>query len=90
MKKNQALVRPNVQKKWSHEEIVYYERLALARIKEIKLRNKIKIFLKHFVNFLALVIRLFAPVEIVRQVGPHHRPLRRHEWDPPRDRPFLG
>jgi hypothetical protein len=40
-----------------------------------------------FLLTLRRMLAIFEPYELVRQVGPGKRPLKRHEWDPPKGGP---
>jgi hypothetical protein len=58
----------------SQEELLIFEPIALRRL---SLKRLLILSLKGIRD----LGRWFAPVELVREVGPGQRPLQRHEWE---------
>lgn len=69
-------------------EAALYEFLALHRLRWAKRwallrRMRQKALRASLSAAKEAAIALFEPAELVQQVGPGRRPLRRHEWTPP-------
>ena len=72
-------------------EILWHEQQALHRLKRLAAEPPPPLNRRWL--WLAALRGFFAPVDLVRQVGPGQRPLERHEWPEqnrdPRNQPWV-